>query len=314
MFDPDQVRTTLPPLDLVGPVYLAATTRSYLDHYGLLFGNEFPGLEQRIGTLPCDGELLVVQVFRPLLPRGTAFILHGYFDHTGLYGHVIRYCLQRQLQVVIFDQPGHGLSSGEPASIDSFERYVRAFRAVRDLVQPLASQPWHLLAQSMGGAVAIEYLLSSGYRAANSPYRNVVLFAPLVRPYQWPVLRLLYYPLGGLLREWPRGAGGNSGDEAFNRFLREQDPLQAKAVMVRWVRSMAQWQRRLKQHTPTDIAPIILQGGADRTVDAPYNLRAISKLFRPVVHHQPTAQHHMVNETAALRAEMFARIDASWRE
>ena len=273
-----------------------------------------PRLDHRVGTLSAAGESIVVHVLRPAAPRGTAFLLHGYFDHSGLYGHLIRYCLQRQLQVVIFDQPGHGLSGGAVATIDNFDAYVAVFKAVRGHVESSAPQPWHLFGQSMGGAVAMEYLLGAGYTAANVPYRNIVLLAPLVRPYRWPVLRLVYYTLGQFIRQWPRGIGGSSADEAFNAFLRDRDPLQAPAVVVQWIGAMAKWQRRFARHAPCDLAPVVIQGGADKTVDAGYNLRLIGRLFRPVVHHVPAAQHHLVNETAELRAQVFAGIDAHWRE
>ena len=312
-FDASAVRASLLPLDLAAVHPLAAATRAYLAHYNIEFDAEFAGLDHRIGTLDAVGERIVVHVLRPVEPRGTAFVLHGYFDHTGLYGHLLRYCLQKQLQVVTFDQPGHGLSSGAPATIDDFNRYVDAFNTVRAHVESSAPRPWHLLGQSMGGAVAMEHLLSAGYLARDVPYRNIVLLAPLVRPYQWRLLRLVFYTLGPFIKEWPRGIGGNSADETFNTFLRESDPLQAKAVMVAWVSAMAKWQRRFAKRTPSDLAPIVIQGGADKTVDAAYDLRVIARLFRPIVHHLPTAQHHLVNEIAELRDEMFALVDGSWR-
>ena len=313
-FDPAATRAALLPLDLASPPPESEAISAYLAHYSSAFDKEFPGLTHHIGTLAIDGERIAVQVLRPSQPRGTAFVLHGYFDHTGLYGHLLRYCLRKQLQVVTFDQPGHGLSSGAPATIDSFSRYVDVFNAVRALVASSALQPWHLLGQSMGGAVAMEHLLNAGYAARDVPYRNIVLFAPLVRPYQWSLLRLVFYSVGRFIKEWPRGIGGSSADEAFNTFLRDNDPLQAKAVMVAWVRAMAKWQRKFATRTPCDLAPIVIQGDADKTVDASYDLQVIARLFRPTIHHLPTAQHHLVNEIPALRAQMFAQVDSSWRD
>ena len=37
-------------------------------------------------------------------------ISHGYYDHAGLYGHLIEHLLSRGWNVAIFDQIGHGLS------------------------------------------------------------------------------------------------------------------------------------------------------------------------------------------------------------
>ncbi|MED5413144.1 MAG: alpha/beta fold hydrolase, partial [Pseudomonadota bacterium] len=82
----------------------------------------------RMGLLRSYNFDLVCQSFCTSLDKqkGTVFIIHGYFDHTGLYGHLIKHCLQKGLTVISFDLPGHGLSSGDPASIDSFNQYSDA--------------------------------------------------------------------------------------------------------------------------------------------------------------------------------------------
>ena len=53
-------------------------------------------------------------------PKGTVFILHGYFDHVGLYTQLIDRCLGAGFDVLAYDQPGHGLSSGTLTAIGSF--------------------------------------------------------------------------------------------------------------------------------------------------------------------------------------------------
>ncbi len=39
-------------------------------------------------------------------PRPNLLILHGYLDHSGLFGHLIEYGLSRHSNVLIFDLPG----------------------------------------------------------------------------------------------------------------------------------------------------------------------------------------------------------------
>src|SRR5690606_16869711 len=76
------------------------------------YGSDFSAdAQQHLGRISVDGFDVAVQVWRPSPPRGTLVLLHGYYDHMGLYRHLIRWALGQRLAVLAFDLPGHGLSS-----------------------------------------------------------------------------------------------------------------------------------------------------------------------------------------------------------
>ncbi|MEB3734885.1 alpha/beta hydrolase [Halopseudomonas pachastrellae] len=50
--------------------------------------------------------------------------------HMGLYRHLIQWGAGAAYAVLAFDLPGHGLSSGERASIDCFLRYQKVLDGV----------------------------------------------------------------------------------------------------------------------------------------------------------------------------------------
>ena len=52
----------------------------------------------------------------------------------------------------------------------------------------------------------------------------------------------------------------------------------------------------------------MVQGRQDRTVDWRFNMRVIKRLFQPRIVYLPKARHHLVNESSALRAQVFAAI------
>jgi alpha-beta hydrolase superfamily lysophospholipase len=54
----------------------------------------------------------------------------------------------------------------------------------------------------------------------------------------------------------------------------------------------------------------VVQGQSDQTVDWKYNMQILERLFEPEVLYIPEARHHLVNESAAIRAQIFAAIDA----
>ena len=308
-FDPERLKAELKPLVPGAPVLLSAQEDAYLRHYNIHFVEEFPDLAHHFGVIESDSHQLAAHLWTPQDATGSAVVIHGYYDHAGLYGHLIRFLIDKRLAVLTFDLPGHGLSSGPPATIESFDHYVGAFAACLDALAAHLPQPWHLLGQSTGGAVAMEWLLANGVTRATNPFAGIVLLAPLVRPYLWPVTRVAYEVLRRFVAERQRTFSGNSDDPEFLEFLRNRDPLQARTLPVQWVTAMLEWKKRFLRYTPSDLAPLVVQGGADRTVDHRYNVKMIEQLFAAKVVYIPEARHHLVNESVALRSQIFAAID-----
>jgi len=250
-----------------------------------------------------------VHFLRQKNPRGSAIIVHGYYDHVGLYGHLIRYCLARNLNVVSLDLPGHGLSSGERASIMTFDEYVQALVQAIERVKPYLPKPWYLFGQSMGGAIAMELLLGQEAELGHQEFDEVVLLAPLVRPHRWPLGRVFYHLVKPFVATRPRSFSENSEDLEFLKFLREKDALQADVLPVQWVTAMVQWMNRFKGYHDKSFSPLIIQGQNDSTVDWRYNMKQLEKQFQPRIHYIPEGRHHLVNESEAVREKMFQHLD-----
>lgn len=262
-------------------------------------------LGQRFSAVPWRGGQLATQAFKPAgAPRGAALMVHGYYDHVGLYGHLIRYLLGRGLTVIAYDQPGHGLSSGARAAIDSFDRYVEALDAVIDAHRQRLPQPLFAFGQSMGGAVLMERLLRPAPLAAAA----TILFAPLVRPRGWALARVAHRLARPFVQAVPRGAPRNTDDAEFIAFL-AKDPLQTWTLPLQWVTAMAAWMRRFEAREPTRQRVVVIQGGRDGTVDGPRNLATLKRLFDVDLLEIPAARHHLVNEAAPTRARMWAFLD-----
>jgi alpha-beta hydrolase superfamily lysophospholipase len=298
------------------PTAGSALLDQYRAHYGLQLDSPELPVSHRLGTFSIPGRdganyELVCQYF--CLPaakqQGTAFLLHGYFDHVGLYGHLIRHCLELGLSVVMFDQPGHGLSSGAPASIDSFGRYVDALGVCLGLAEDQdVARPWYVMGQSTGGAVIIDALQQQSIPQLYSAQRFILL-APLLRPWGWSRTRLLFFLLRHLLRKTPRGFADNSHDREFLEFLKNHDALQSKVIPLDWIQAMVDYQRRF------DRAPIgseclhIIQGTDDGTVDWQYNLaQIIDKFPESRSYLVNDARHHLVNESADYRQRVFSLV------
>jgi alpha-beta hydrolase superfamily lysophospholipase len=278
------------------------SARRYASYYGIDFSDR---ARQHLGRIQVDEFAVAVQVWLPPQARGTLIILHGYYDHMGLYRHLISWALQRGLAVMAFDLPGHGLSSGERASIDCFLRYQK----VLDEVLIHASgwglpAPWHLLGQSTGGAILIDKLL---HGPLPEELGRTVLMAPLVRPRKWGVSQVSLRLLGGFVQQLGRRFTENSTDQEFLEFIRERDPLQAQFLPVAWVQALEKWIPRIEQASPSGLSPLVVQGQLDGTVDWQHNMRVLEQKFdNPQVFYLPEARHHLANEDELIRRQYLA--------
>ncbi len=288
---------------------LSAEMVAYCRFYGLDLWVEHPEVRYHQGYVQADEHQVMVHYYRLPEARGTVFILHGYFDHVGLYSQLIERCLGAGLDVLAYDQPGHGLSSGTPAAIGSFLEYQAVLTEVMAQVRDKIRGPWFAVGQSTGGAILIDYLLSNQHTRETSDFARVVLLAPLVRPVGWLRAKLLHSVVKPFISRWRRVFAENSGNTRFLRFLKEHDPLQARAVHVDWVTALRQWVPHIESARPVDYPVTVVQGEKDLTVDWQHNLRIIRNKFSAVEEVRiPDGRHHLVNEAQDLQATVFNTI------
>jgi len=272
--------------------------------YRQFYGTAFAQAKTYSGLLRLLNYELVAQLWQPENPRATLIFLHGYYDHLGLYRHLIAWALAQGFAVLSCDLPGHGLSSGERASIGDFSEYQAVLSALLQQAAALKlPQPWHLLGQSTGGGILLDYLLSGTVRPEVG---QVVLLAPLIRPRAWFWSKVLWYVVNPFIGSIKRRFSKNSGDRIFLDFVR-QDVLQPLRVPCRWVGALMRWIPKIEAAPPSSRLALLIQGQADRTLDWPYNLKVLEKKLpntqRLLL---STAKHHLPNETENLRKTYFA--------
>ncbi|WP_417501692.1 alpha/beta hydrolase [Marinobacter sp.] len=302
----------LEPFDPDGREKLSDEMVAYCRFYGLDLWVEHPEVAYHQGYVTAGEHEVMVHYFRlpePRAEKGTVFIMHGYFDHVGLYSQLIDRCLAAGFDVLAYDQPGHGLSSGTPAAIGSFLEYQGVLSQVLAHVRDKIRGPWYAVGQSTGGAILIDYLLSNHHSMETSEFRKVVLLAPLVRPAGWLGAKVLHTLVKPFMTRWQRVFAANSGNTRFLRFLREHDPLQARAVHVDWVSALRIWIPHIESARPVDFPVTVVQGEKDQTVDWQHNLRIIRNKFAAVEEVRiADGRHHLVNEAKDLQATVFNTI------
>ncbi|SEJ85745.1 Lysophospholipase, alpha-beta hydrolase superfamily [Pseudomonas linyingensis] len=303
-FDPQRLRQQMPPLSAAAAEH-GPQVQAYRQYYGL---QHRPDIHSRLGWVEVGGRRLAVQGWWRDGARATLLLLHGYYDHMGLYRHVFDWALAMNFAVLSCDLPGHGLSEGVPASIDDFAEYQAVLAALFEAAEMLnLPQPWHLFGQSTGGAILLDYLLTG---APRPNLGQTVLLSPLIRPRAWRRSKLSYHLLNPFVSQIARRFTDNSSDSAFLDFVR-RDPLQAQVLPTAWVGALARWIPRI-ENAPRSAgqSPLIIQGDADMTVDWQHNLEVLGDKFRdPEQLILPGARHHLVNEDEAQRQRLFALLN-----
>lgn len=277
----------------------------YLAFYRIDFARELPGTFHAMGRLVAGDYKIACHYWLPAgEARGTVLVLHGYFDHVGLFGHLIRYLLKCNYAVVAYDLPGHGLSSGERASIDSFDHYVDVLNAIVQRVRRSAlPEPLSAVGQSTGGAILLKRVLEKG----GEDLERVVLLAPLVEPALWWLNKVLYALTHRFRTVIPRAFLSNSSDAEFLEFLAAHDPMQSRYIPVPWIGAMKEWVSQCRSGPACPYPFTILQGNRDTTLSWRFNLRILRRRFpRARIEIIPDARHHMVNEAEPLRERIFA--------
>jgi len=280
--------------------------KHYYHFYDINLVSEGLAKKQTIGIVPFGREQLVGQAFITHRAQANILLVHGYMDHAGLYGKIIRHLLAKHINVFILDLQGHGLSTGAQASINHFFDYSNALTKLLVLAKhKFSRKPWYLCGQSMGGALAMTLLQQGGHR-----FEKTILLAPLVRPAQWVWMRDFHSMAKPLLNTMPRSFQNNSHDTSFHRFISRKDTLQTKIIPVQWITAWREWKRWFLSQPPHEASVLLLQGTDDNTIDWEYGLLTIPDYFPRVqvceINH---ARHHMVNESGHYLNQIFTAID-----
>lgn len=286
----------------------------YLDHYGINFSKQNEKLKHGFGYLDTANFRIATHYWLPFNPQGTLILMHGYYDHVGLLGNPIRFALEHNLAVLAFDLPGHGLSSGEPAVINSFDDYGDVLAEILQQSAVIMPQTLYAIGQSTGCAVILNYLWR--YVAAKKRadlFKKIVLCSPLVLPRAWRGWHMGRH-IHGILRHFiqriSRTFSSNSHDMKFLEFIRHQDPLQARHLSLRWVSAMKAWHTLFVSFSSLQKNVMVLQGTADMTVDWRYNLPLIKqKLPNAQLTYINGAGHQLINESEKYRLDLFAKIE-----
>ncbi|MCP5175658.1 MAG: alpha/beta hydrolase [Moraxellaceae bacterium] len=304
VFNPQQTRQSLKPFDIRQIVPKHGAIADYCRFYHLDFEQDFRQVKHSCGYFEVANYWIAAHSYIVPNSKGTVWIIHGYLEHSGLYRHIIPVLLTADFNVVIYDLPAHGLSSGVRASINHFGEYQTVLQHLLDYFEPHLAKPYLGLGQSTGGAILMDYTLSACANRQQPVFDKLFLLAPLIYPakMQWLQMKFASWWFRSVRTGLPRIFRRNTSDVDFVRFMRDEDPLQARWIPVSWLLALKEWIEYIHRLPQCPVPVFIVQGGQDKTVNGQYNVEFIKQKFNVMsVLWLEEAGHQLANERESLR-------------
>lgn len=297
------------PIETVDPAAYPPAVRDYFAHFGLDGGG--CNADHVFGTFESAGFTLAAHLYEPARYTATVVLLHGYLNHCGQYRHLIRFLLENGFAVALFDLPGHGLSSGETAAIDSFDQYIAVTRDFMRLIQGRLHGPYRGVGFSTGAAILIEMLLED----SAGGFDKIVLAAPLIHWSLYDQSKGTYKIYSAFTDKIARFHRKNSSDRDFLIFNKTQDYLHCQHLSLKWVKALFEWNDKFETMSDSDRNVLIIQGDKDVTVDWKYNLDVLrKKVPNAEIKMIPGANHELFNEAPEYRRQALNYIGDFFRQ
>lgn len=118
--------------------------------------------EDSTGRVPTNDGGELFWRFQParVEPRASLLLVHGLGEHSGRYQPFFEFLAGHGVDCWGYDHRGHGLSSGERGTVDSFNVLLDDLDLMhRRVLKQRPGQPLILMGHSMGGLIATAYLL-----------------------------------------------------------------------------------------------------------------------------------------------------------
>lgn len=226
-----------------------------------------------------DGARLYVRKHDAERPLAELILVHGFGEHSGRYGPLIRHLVDRSYSVTAYDQRGHGQSDGLPGYIERFKSYEEDLENVVATVRSRTERPLFIIAHSMGSLVTLRYLASRPAGIAGA-----VLSAPLLAvAVRVPAHKAMIARVGAHVA--PRLRLGNEIDPAVLSRDPEvgrayaSDPLVHHVISPRWfAEATAAMEEAILLAPNVQVPLLVMHGTGDRLASADATKQSFSRL------------------------------------
>jgi len=196
----------------------------------------------------------------PENPRAFIVVVHGLGDHAGRYLPFMEFFADKGYAVMVYDQRGHGRSSGKRGDVDRFETWVHDLKTLVLEAQKYFKSdiPFFIVGHSLGGLVALHHAAT-----CHGEVDGVVVSAPAIKPnidisgWKKRLLRVI-----SIL--FPKSTIDAGIDPKFlsrdDRVVRvyENDPLVVRRFTLRAGKAMLDAGVRIAEHAGAVQCPVLM--------------------------------------------------------
>lgn len=238
--------------------------------------------------------------------RELVLIIPGLGDHSGRYDQVAQRLNQHGLGAFAIDLPGHGRTGGLRGHIRNYDALLSDLHATRDqLYERLPAARHHLLGHSMGGNIAMNYVLRhGGLRSEAGDLGRMILVAPMLLPPNPPPRpRIFAAWMTGFLLPWIRvqrrlDEEGNAQDARQVAAMRSDPLMHTQISIYLATQLLAQGRWALDHARNIRLPTLIVDGENDESIDRAASRNVAIRIGEHATHITiPQAMHDLLHDS-----------------
>jgi alpha-beta hydrolase superfamily lysophospholipase len=213
-----------------------------------------------------------------------ALTSHGYLDHCLYLKPVLNRLIDKGYNVVCYDLPGHGLSSGKKGDIKVFDEYRLV---LNDVIKTLPRTKKKIfLGHSTGNVGLTQNLMDQTW---SSPFDRIIMIAPLTRSYMWKAYQwAIKEPVVNKVKWVPIFMRNDHPDY---KALVKNDPHRLKKIPTNWLWQLNKWYLDINEtYIMRGRSLSVFFGKKDTIVDKKYGENFFTKVF-------PNSRIFILNES-----------------
>lgn len=234
--------------------------------------------------------------------RGTVLLVPGLGEHSGRHGRLARRLAAAGFATVGFDLRGHGRSEGRRGDLERFEEHVEDLTVFRRVVEDQGRPgPRFLLGHSLGGLIAVHYLLAARPTDLAGVALSSPAFAPRlpVAPSRLAAAKLLVRLLPTVTMDHGIRPRHLTHDVAIVKEC-DRDPLFQRRATPRALLEVMRAMEEARARAREIKVPLLVLGGEDDPVVSPMALRDVFERAGSADKHvivYPRFYHEVFHET-----------------
>lgn len=231
--------------------------------------------------------------------------IHGYADNCGYMKFIHQFLWNKGFSILCIELPGHGLSSGDRATIDSFDTYEKIISLIPKKYFN-AYKTVNFLAHSTGTVSLLMHLQAK----KKNPFSKTILLSPLVRSKYWYPSTLALPLLKFFTDTIPRSDKSEPKHHMYRDMIKN-DPHAITRISLDWFSKLRMWNKKISKYKlKYDDELFVIFSEDDEVIDITYNMKFYKEYFPKADFTLiKNATHHMDYSHSEVQKIFYKKLD-----